>query len=153
MVDSGGQPSFLDFHPVTATFAATYLLVSNMEEGLDAKPKMTYRKPKTYPTKILPDTTQSNLEIIRRSLLSLYHLKVRYCQMHERLTKLMKHNFKQATYDPFTFIIGTRKKESIREEYKKRLTSEFHQIPSMKRVTKLSFVDSLTPNCKGLKQL
>ena len=153
MVDSGGQPSFLDFHPVTATFAATYLLVYNMEEGLDAKPKMTYRKPKAFPTKILPDTTQSNLEIIRRSLLSLYHLKVRYRQMHERLTKLMKHNFQQATYDPFTFIIGTRKKESICEEYKRRLTPEFHQIPSMKRVTKLSFVDSLTPNCKGIEQL
>ena len=153
MVDSGGQPSFLDFHPVTATFAATYLLVYNMEEGLDTKPKMTYRKPKTFPTKILPDTTQSNLEIIRRSLLSLYHLKARYRQMHERLTKLMKHNFQQATYDPFTFIIGTRKKESICEEYKRRLTPEFHQIPSMKRVTKLSFVDSLTPNCKGIEQL
>ena len=153
MVDSGGQPSFLDFHPVTATFAATYLLVYNMEEGLDAKPKMTYRKPKTLLTKILPSTTQSNLEIIRRSLLSLYHLKVRYCKMHERLTKLMKHNFQQATYDPFTFIIGTRKKESICEEYKKRLTPEYQQIPSMKRVTKLSFVDSLTPNCKGIEQL
>ena len=153
MVDSGGQPSFLDFHPVTATFAATYLLVYNMEEGLDAKPKMTYRKPRTFPTRILPDTAQSNLEIIRRSLLSLYHLKVRYRKMHERLTKLMKHNFQQATYDPFTFIIGTRKKESVCEEYKKRLTSEFHQIPSMKRVTKLSFVDSLTPNCKGIEQL
>ena len=152
MVDSGGQPSFLDFHPVTATFAATYLLVYNMEEGLDAKPKMTYRKPKTFPTRTLTDSTQSNLEIIRRSLLSLYHLKVRHRQMHERLTKLMKHNFQQATYDPFTFIIGTRK-ESICEEYKRRLTPEFHQIPSMKRVTKLSFVDSLTPNCKGVEQL
>ena len=153
MVDSGGQPSFLDFHPVTATFAATYLLVYNMKEGLDAKPKMTYRKPKMFPTKILPDTTQSNLEIIRHSLLSLFHLKARYFKMHERLTKLMKHNFQQATYDPFTFIIGTRKKESIHEEYKRRLTPEFHQIPSMKRVTKLSFVDSLTPNCKGIEQL
>ena len=153
MVDSGGQPSFLDFHPVTATFAATYLLVYNMEEGLDGKPKMTYRKLKTLPTKILPNTAQSNLEIIRRSLLSLYHLKLRYRKMHKRLTKLMKHNFQKATYDPFTFIIGTRKKESICEEYKKRLTPEYQQIPSMKRVTKLSFVDSLTPDCKGIEQL
>ena len=150
-VDSGGQPSFLDFHPVTTTFAATYLLVYNMEEGLDAKPKMAYRKPKTdYPIRTLPDSTQSNLEIIRRSLLTLHHLKVRTCEMHKRLTPLMK---KKAACDPPTVIIGTRKKESIQKEYKRRLTFEYQQIPSMKIGTKLFFVDSLTPNCKGIELL
>ena len=67
-VDSGGQPSFLDFHPVTATFAATYLLLYNMEEGLDAKPKMTYRK--DYPMIDLPNSSQSNLEITSKSTIA-----------------------------------------------------------------------------------
>ena len=50
LIDSGGQPAFFDIHPVIATSRAVYLLVYNMEEGLDHKPANTYRK-KDFPTK------------------------------------------------------------------------------------------------------
>ena len=122
-VDSGGQPSFLDFHPVTATFVATYLLLYNMEEGLDAKPKMTYRK--DYPTKDLPNSSQSNLEIVRRSLFTLHHFKERYREKHEQLTSLMQDNFKPPRDDPYIVIVGTRRNEATLKEDKKILKSEY----------------------------
>ena len=150
-VDSGGQPSFLDFHPVTATFVATYLLLYNMEEGLDAKPKMTYRR-KDYPTKHLPESTQSNLEIIRRSLFTLHHFKERYHEKHERLTNLWGDKFKPSTYDPPIIIIGTRRKEPMLKQNEERLQSECQRIPSMERV-QLSFVNSLDPDREEIKRL
>ena len=152
MVDSGGQPSFLDFHPVTATSAATYLLVYNMEEGLDAKPKMTYRKPKNYPTQNLPDSTQSNLKIIHRSLLTLYHFQPRYHEMHKRLAQLMKNNFKKPTCNPPIIVVGTRRKKSTKED-ECRLKSLYQQIPPMGEMTTNCFVDSCNRNCTGIQEL
>ena len=150
-VDSGGQPSFLDFHPVTATFAATYLLLYNMEEGLDAKPKMTYRK--DYPTKDLPNSSQSNLEIVRRLLFTLHHFKERYREKHERLTSLMQDNFKPPRDDPYIIVVGTRRNEATLKEDKKILKSEYTRIPSMKAVVKTHFVDSLERDSKEIEDL
>ena len=152
MVDSGGQPSFLDFHPVTATFAATYLLVYNMEEGLDTKPKMTYRKPRDYPTRNLPDSTQSNLEILRRSLVTLYHFQPRYHEMHERLAQLMKNNFKKPADKPPIIVVGTRRNQST-EEDEDRLQSIYEQIPPMEEMTTNCFVDSRMPNSTEIQEL
>ena len=150
-VDSGGQPSFLDFHPVTATFAATYLLLYNMEEGLDAKPKMTYRK--DYPTIDLPNSSQSNLEIVRRSLFTLHHFKECYHKRHERLTSLMQDNFKPPRDDPYIIIVGTRRNEATLKEDQKKLKSEYTRIPSVMEVVKTRFVDSLKRDSKELKDL
>ena len=150
-VDSGGQPSFLDFHPVTATFAATYLLLYNMEEGLDAKPKMTYRK--DYPTIDLPNSSQSNLEIVRRSLFTLHHFKERYREKHERITSLMQDNFKQPREEPYIIIVGTRRNEASLKEDKKLLKSEYTRIPSVKAVVKTRFVDSLERDSKEIEDL
>ena len=150
-VDNGGQPSFLDFHPVTATFAATYLLLYNMEEGLDAKPKMTYRK--DYPTKDLPNSTQSNLEILRRSLFTLHHFKERYREKHERLTSLMQNNFKPPRDDPYIIIVGTRRNEATLKEDKRKLKSEYMRIPSVEEVVKTHFVDSRKRNSKEIEDL
>ena len=150
-VDSGGQPSFLDFHPVTATFAATYLLLYNMEEGLDAKPKMTYRK--DYPTIDLPNSSQSNLQIVRRSLFTLHHFKERYREKHERLTSLMQDNFKPPRDDPYIIVVGTRRNEATLKEDKKILKSECTRIPSVKEVVKTHFVDSLKHDSKEIDDL
>ena len=150
-VDSGGQPSFLDFHPVTATFAATYLLLYNMEEGLDTKPKMTYRK--DYPTIDLPNSSQSNLEIVCRSLFTLRHFKERYREKHERLTSLMQVNFKPPRDDPYIIVVGTRRNEATLKEDKKILKSEYMRIPSVKEVVKTHFVDSLDHNSKEIEHL
>ena len=150
-VDSGGQPSFLDFHPVTATFAATYLLLYNMEEGLDAKPKMTYRK--DYPTIDLPNSSQSNLEIVRRLLFTLHHFKERYHEKHERLISLMQDNFKPPREDPYIIVVGTRRNEATLKEDKKILRSECTRIPSVKAVVKTHFVDSLKRDSKEIEDL
>ena len=150
-VDSGGQPSFLDFHPVTATFAATYLLLYNMEEGLDAKPKMTYRK--DYPTIDLPNSSQSNLEIVRRSLFTLHHFKERYREKHERLTSLMQDNFKPPRDDPHIIVVGTRRNEATLKEEEKKLKSEYTRIPSVKAVVKTHFVNSLKRDSKEIEDL
>ena len=150
-VDSGGQPSFLDFHPVTATFAATYLLLYNMEEGLDAKPKMTYQK--DYPTLDLPNSSQSNLEIVRRSLFTLHHFKERYRKKHEQLTSLMQDNFKPPRDDPYIIVVGTRRNEATLKEEEKKLKSEYMQIPPVKKVVKTHFVDSLKRDSKEIEDL
>ena len=150
-VDSGGQPSFLDFHPVTATFAATYLLVYNMQEGLDAKPKMTYRKTKDYRI-ALPDSTQSNLEILRRSLLTLHHFQPRYHKMHKRLAQLMKTNFIKAAYNPPIIVVGTRRTKST-EEDEDRLKSLYQRITPMGEMITNCFVDSCTSDCTGIQKL
>ena len=150
-VDSGGQPSFLDFHPVTATFAATYLLLYNMVEGLDAKPKMTYRK--DYPTIDLPNSSQSNLEIVRRSLFTLHRFKERYREKHERLTSLMQDNFNPPRDDPYIIVVGTRRNEATLKEDQKKLKSEYTRIPSVKEVVKTCFVDSLKCDSKEIEDL
>ena len=110
-----------------------------MEEGLDAKPKMTYRK--DYPTIDLPNSSQSNLEIVRRSLLTVHHFKERYREKHERLTSLMQDNFKPPRDDPHIIIVGTRRNEATLKEYKKILKSEYTRIRSVREVVKTHFVD------------
>ena len=153
MVDSGGQPSFLDFHPVTATFAATYMLVYNMKEGLDAKPEMSYRTP--IPTKKLPPSTKTNLEILHRSMLTVHHFQARFDQQHDKIIELMKDEFKfrAAPATPPIFIIGTRKVQSSTSSHSKKLKPLYQNIPSLKRTTSLKFVESTSPNCEGTKEL
>ena len=153
MVDSGGQPSFLDFHPVTATFAASYLLVYNMEEGLDAKPKMTYRKSNNFPTKELPPSTKTNLEILHRSMLTVHHFQVRFDERHRKISELMKDKFRAAPSAPPLFIVGTRKVPSSTNSHRKKLKPLYQNIPSLKRATSCKFVESMSPNCEGTKEL
>ena len=153
MVDSGGQPSFLDFHPVTATFAASYLLVYNMEEGLDTKPRMSYRKSRYFPTKELPPSTKTNLEILHRSMLTVHHFKARFDDRCEKITELMKDKFCAAPSAPPIFIVGTRKQQSFCSSHSKKLKPLYQNIPSLKRATSLKFVESTSPNCEGTKEL
>ena len=97
LIDSGGQPAFFDIHPVIATSRAVYLLVYNMEEGLDHKPAITYRK-KDFPTKQLPNAKQSNLDMIK-TLLGPFmtagknssHWKVNYTVGLDLKTPLLHH--------------------------------------------------------------
>ena len=90
-----------------------------MEEGLDAEPKMTYRK--DYPTIDLPISTQSNLEIISRSLFTLHYLKEHYHEKQNRLITLMQDNFKQPRDDPYIIVVGTRRNEATLEEEEKNI--------------------------------
>ena len=153
MVDSGGQPSFLDFHPVTATFAATYLLVYNMEEGLDAKPRMSYRKSRYFPAKELPPSTKTNLEVLHRSMLTVHHFQVRFDERHRKILELMKDKFRAAPSAPPLLIVGTRKVPSSTSSHSKKIKLLYQNIPSLKRATSLKFVESMSPNCEGTKDL
>lgn len=161
LIDSGGQPAFFDIHPVIATSPAVYLLVYNMEEGLEAKPKITYRKKDLgFTVKDMPNAMQSNLDMITGSLLTLQHCK----QKFGRLEEIRDHWFKKAIsqYNDAVpvLVIGTRKQEkSIASENKKLLGACSH-LPSWKEVlpcthtgTRLFPVNSKDPNCKGVKAL
>ena len=155
MVDNGGQPSFLDFHSAIATFPAIHFLVYNMKEGLDAKPKMTYRK-KALPTKKLASGTLSNFDVIHRLLLTIHHLGPRFSKLQARMKELMKDQFRVFRSNPPVFIVGThiRKKQSFQKD-RNRLSSLLQSIPSLERIWETHFVNSLdplSPSIKGLQQ-
>ena len=149
MVDNGGQPSFLDFHSAIATFPATYFLVFNAEEGLDAKPKMTYRK-KEFPTKIFP-SSMSNHTFIRRSLLTLHHLRPKLSTIQDEMKDRTSCEFRS---NPPVFIVGTHIREDQSfEKDEDRFSSLLQSIPSLERIWETHFVNSLDPSCSGIKGL
>ena len=157
VVDSGGQPSFIDFHSVTATFPASYLLVYDMEQGLDWKPPYTLRK--KIDTKVLPNNTQSNADMIYCSLLTVHHLKSKFSDRSKQLKTLLGKKFCPCAEPPI-FIVGTHKDQvqkvserSRMEDNEERLKHLYQNIPSMRQVMHVQFVDSLSEGCEGIKEL
>ena len=157
VVDSGGQPSFIDFHSVTATFPASYLLVYNMEQGLDWKPPYTLRK--IFDTKVLPNNTQSNADMIYRSLLTVHHLKSKFSDRNTQIKSLLEKNFCPCA-EPPVFIVGTHKDQVLKvsessqmEDDEERLKHLYENIPLMHQVMHTQFVDSLSEGCEGIKEL
>jgi GTPase SAR1 family protein len=150
VVDSGGQPSFVDFHSVTATFPASYLLVYNMEQGLDWKPQYTLRK--KIDTKVLPNNTQSNADMIKRSLLTVHHLKSKFSDRNKQIKALLMEKFCQCDEPPI-FIVGTHKDQATVKNDCERLKRLYGNIPLMRQVVHRRFVDSLSEGCEGIKEL
>ena len=159
MVDSGGQPAFFDIHPVIATSRAVYLLVYNMAEGLDHKPAITYRK-KAFPTKRLQNTKQSNLDMIKNSLLTLHDCRQKFTALESKLCHWFEASISKSADGLPVLVVGTRKmKESIAHENEK-LASECSHLPLWKKVLpntdkgyKLFAVESTDPHCQGVQSV
>ena len=156
-IDSGGQPAFFDLHPVVATSRAVYLIVYNSAEGLFACPRITYRKPSDFPTKELPNPNQSNLKLIKRSLITLHHCKQKFFQMGERLQMCLGVENISNKFLPVMFV-GTKKGEWLQDKsvpINKSITSCFSSYPSLRNnlCFGFHFVESLDPSCEGVKKL
>ena len=159
LIDSGGQPAFFDIHPVIATSRAAYFLVYNMEEGLEAKPKIMYRKG-GFPTKELTNEKQSNLDMIKDSLLTLHDCRQMFEQMESELRRWFGESISQSADAVPVLVIGTRKRvESIASENGK-LEANCCHLPTWSEVldctetgTKLFAVDSMNPGCEGVQSV
>ena len=159
-IDSGGQPAFFDIHPVIATSRAVYLLVYNMdEEGLEAKPKITYRK-RTFPTKELANKKHSNLDMIKDSLLVLHNCKQKFTKMENELQHWFEESISQSKDALPVLVVGTRKKAGSIASESGKLSVECSHLPTWNEVlactdtgTKLFAVDSKKQGCKGLKSV
>ena len=154
MIDSGGQPAFLDFHPLVATSRALYLLVYNSQEGLSALPALTYRKPTQFPTKDLPNPSQTNLQMIQRSLYTLHHCKKRFLEKEKELKSCFSGiTFRDSEILPVV-IVGSRKSHKCDEDPSSVVETHCCQIPSWKHTQKrVVLVESLDPSCSGVKEL
>ena len=155
MIDSGGQPAFLDFHPLVATSRALYLLVYNSQEGLLACPALTYRKPTEFPTKSLPNPSQTNLDMIKRSLHSLHHCKGKLLKMEGTMRDHLGDN---VTIDPSNvlpiIVMGSRKAQQCQEDPSTLLKSHCCSIPIWDDTQwNVVLVDSLNPSCSGVEEL
>ena len=159
MVDSGGQPAFFDIHPVIATSRAAYLLVYNMEEGLDHKPAITYRR-KAFTTKKLQNKKQSNLDMIKDSLLALHDCKQKFIALERELHHWFGDAISESADELPVLVVGTRKrKESIPRESEK-LAKECSYLPLWRNIlhsidtgSKLFAVESMDPDCQGVQSV
>ena len=162
LIDSGGQPAFFDIHPVIATSSAVYLLVYNMEEGLDQKPANTYRK-KAFPTKQLPNAKQSNLDMIKNSLVTIHDCWRRFNTLEKELLRWFgsQDSTTASAGSLPVLVVGARKrdKETITSESEK-LEKECSYLPLWDKVlhctntgTKLFAVESIDPTCPGVQSV
>ena len=158
-IDSGGQPAFFDVHPVIATSRAVYLIVYNSAEGLSAHPKFTYRKPKDFPTRVLSNTNQTNLDMINRSLFTLHHCKDKFLKMEERLERCLgAENVSLSSNKRLPILmVGTRKSQShdSHSNLMHKLMSCFSSNPSLRSGIWVDarFVESSDPSCQGVEDL
>ena len=158
-IDSGGQPAFFDIHPVIATSRAVYLLVYNMEKGLEDMPEITYRK-NSFPTKELTNKKQSNLDMIKDSLLILYTFKKKFAKLEEELHQWFGKPISQFEDAVPVLVVGTRKKEGSVKYEGEKLSAGCGHLPNWCEVLnctdtgmKLFAVDSMDPDCKGLHRV
>ena len=158
-IDSGGQPAFFDVHPVVATSRAVYLIVYNSAEGLSACPRITYRKPSDFPTRVLSNPNQTNLDMIRRSLFTIRHCKEKFLKMEERLERCLgTENVSLSSNKHLPVImVGTRKSQShhSHSNHLRKLMSCFSSNPSLRSGIweDARFVESFDPSCQGIKDL
>lgn len=160
MIDNGGQPAFFDAHPVFATSRATYLLVYNMEEGLKNKPKYTYRK-KGQNYAPIPNETDTNVDIIKASLMTVISLKEKFKAATKHLTCCSG----DETIPPLLLVVGTHYRDSMSESYVMKEDAylceecrllhpaweDVQTCPLFCEETKLFPVDSLNEQCEGVK--
>lgn len=131
-----------------------------MEEGLEAKPKITYQK-SSFPTKELPNMKQSNLDMIKCSLLAIHDCKRKFVRMERELHDWFGKSISQSEDASVpVLVVGTRKKvESIASESKKLAVGCGH-LPTWSEVLhcdktgmKLFAVDSMDQGCEGLESV
>ena len=101
IIDSGGQPTFYDVHPVLASSRAVYLQVFDLSEGILSVPRMTYRR-KSIKTKEIPNSFK-NVEIIARSLITLSECKKKF----EKMDRLISDVVREKSGDLPIMLIGT----------------------------------------------
>ena len=159
LIDNGGQPAFFDAHPVVATSRATYVLVYNMQEGLNAMPKYTYRKKGcTEDDEVhiaaIPNDHYSNLDLLKQSLRTVGNLKHKFEHFEEKVCSEAR--------PPYVVVVGTRYSEPGREgagtidEQNKQLSKECSLYPAWENAQKYKDmyifpVDCLKPNCPGVQ--
>ena len=161
LIDSGGQPAFFDVHPVIATSRAVYLVVYNMKEGLEAKPKITYRKKDIdFPVKGMPNEMQSNLDMITGSLLTLQHCKQKFVKLERELHCWFGESISQSEDAVPVLVVGTRKTVRSVASESDKLAAACSHLPSWKEVlpctlngTRLFPVDSMDSTCEGIQAL
>ena len=157
VIDSGGQPAFFDLHPMLSTSRSLYFLLFNSCEGLLAYPEMTYRKPSDFPTTSIPNTTQTNLDFIKRSLYTIHHCKEKFLRMEEELKNRLSDGITFGSDDVLpVIVIGSRKSQQSQneEEASVQLMSSCCHIPTWQDTQPyVTMVDSLNPSCTGVKEL
>ena len=133
LIDNGGQPAFFDAHPVVATSRATYVLVYNMQEGLNAMPKYTYRKKgctedDEVQTAAIPNDHYSSLDLLKQSLRTVGNLKDKFEHFERKVCSKVR--------PPYVVVVGTRYSEPGREgagtfeEQNKLLSDECSLYPA-----------------------
>ena len=156
-IDSGGQPAFFDLHPMLATSRSLYFLLFNSHEGLLAYPEMTYRKPSEFPTNSIPNTTQTNLDLIKHSLHTLYHCKEKFLKMEKKLKNRLNDDITFDSDDVLpVIIIGSRKSQQFQDEKEasELLNSSCCHIPMWQDTQPyITMVESLDSSCTGVKEL
>ena len=157
-IDSGGQPAFLDVHPVITSSRAYYLLVYNMEEGLEAKPKFTYRK-SSFSTNEVPNKKKSNMDMISESLLVLHHCQQKFAKMDKKLHQWFGKSIVQGENLP-VLVVGTRRDDQKMVSESEKLSAGCGHLPTWSEVldctdsgTKLFAVESKNQRCKGLQSV
>ena len=157
VIDSGGQPAFFDLHPMLATSRSLYFLLFNSHEGLLAYPKMTYRKPSEFTTKSIPNTTQTNLDLIERSLHTLRHCKEKLLNMEEKLKNRLSDGISFESNDVLpVIVVGSRKSQQSQDEKEASellMSSCCHISTWQDTQPYITMVESLDPSCTGVKEL
>ena len=156
IIDSGGQPAFFDLHPMLATSRSLYFLLFNFREGLLAYPEMTYRKPSEFPTRSIPNTTQTNLDLIKCSLHTLNHCKKKFLRTEEKLKNRLSDSITFESDDVLpVIIVGSRKSQQSQDEKSSELlkTSCCHMTTWRHTRRQVVLVESLDPSCTGVKEL
>ena len=157
VIDSGGQPAFFDLHPMLATSRSLYFLLFNSCEGLLAYPKMTYRTPSRFPTKSILNTTQTNLDLTKRSFHTLQHCKEKFLRMEQELKNRLSDGITFGSDDVLPIIVvGSRKNQQSQDEKEasELLRSNCCHMSTWRHTRRqVVMVDSLDPSCTGVKEL
>ena len=136
-----------------ATSHAVYLLVYNMEEGLDHKPAITYRR-KAFPTKQLQNTKQSNLDMIKDSLLTLHDCKQKFTALERELHQWFGDLISESADELPVLVVGAQKrKESIPHESEKLAKECSYSSLWRKVLHSTNTGTKLDPDCQGVQSV
>ena len=165
MIDNGGQPAFFAAHPVVATSRAAYVLVYNMQQGLNAKPKYTYRK-KGCSGDGIENEDFTNLQLLRESLLTVVNLEEKFKRIEEKVVTHGRDSSQECHVipPPHLVLVGTRSSEPRKtdagtdKEQNVTLEDAFSAwkgdlLVCKDKRTLLFPVDSLKKDCPGVQAL
>ena len=155
LMDNGGQPAFFALHPMIATSRATYLLVYDMEKGLNKEDKYTYRKKKGESPLVMG--TYTNLDVIQRCLLTIENLQGKF----QHVESVVKPQDGNASIECSVLVVGTRDDTNppVRDQ-DKELETAFRSYPAWKNGVlprennmKLFPVSACSKDCLGVKEV